>query len=113
MIPVRKLMSSVCTAVKDLGESKGTSLKDITAYIRDIFHGKSVSAINVRKAIKAAVVNQLLKETKLGKFKLNPSNVKGAAINNMDRFNDDFDILMDRCVKRRRRPLCKGRNSKR
>lgn len=111
MIPVRKLVSSVCTAVKELGESKGTSLKDITAYLRDIIHGKGVSVICVKKAIKTALENQLLKETKLGKFKLNASNAKVVLPNDVDRLTDEFDILMGRCQKRKR-TLCPGRNSK-
>lgn len=70
MLPVRKLVLAVCEAVKELRDVKGTSLKNITAYIRHMSDG-NVAYTSVRKAVNTAVENKLLKQTRDGRFKLN------------------------------------------
>lgn len=69
MIPVRKLVSAVCEAVKDLRDARGTSFKTITAYIKHKAEG-NIDTTSIRKAVIAAVENNLLKETRDGKYKL-------------------------------------------
>lgn len=73
MIPVRRLVSAVCEAVKEMREVKGASFKNITSFIKHTAEG-DIATTSIRKAVNAAVENNLLKETRDGRYKLNLEN---------------------------------------
>lgn len=108
MIPAHRLVAAVCMAIRGLREPKGTTVKNITAYVRKFVDGKPVAVTNVRKAIKTALDRQYLKETRDGKYKLNVVGMSAKAIKLIDKLTEGNMVIETKCIPTRKRSKSRG-----
>uniref|UniRef100_A0A1B6DCV8 H15 domain-containing protein n=1 Tax=Clastoptera arizonana TaxID=38151 RepID=A0A1B6DCV8_9HEMI len=97
MVSQKQLVSVVSAAVKGLKDRKGSSLKYILSYVQTIVNSKTINKSNIILALSKAVSQQILKETKGGKYKLNLMDLTKKELLVLDQINKDVVVLPLKC----------------
>uniref|UniRef100_A0A1B6DPI1 H15 domain-containing protein n=1 Tax=Clastoptera arizonana TaxID=38151 RepID=A0A1B6DPI1_9HEMI len=97
MVSQKKLVSAVSAAVKGLKDRKGSSLKAILSFVKTVLNTKTINKSNIILALNKAVSQQILKETKAGKYKLNVMELTKKDLTALDQINKDVVLLPSKC----------------
>lgn len=112
MATQKGLTEIVCDAVKALQDPKGSRLKQIFAYAKEVTQSEELTLGKIKLALKNAIDKEMLKRTYDGRFNLNVQNTD-AQNAEVQEDKDEDDLLAESCgCPKKRRRRCRPRRKR-